>query len=199
VESIVNQAYLKYKLVCCFNDLSIGNIVDLKQTPNHMSAKNMHAEYEFKFDTNNNEYNYGNIDANKLHHVKLITHVELFTEVSHDNCLCYIMLGKHIELHQMLEKVYEITSMNSAYICISTFNLVRDHVDSNFYVYVICITCENFVQLKLNNRYVDQSNFHHVLINFSLNGALLETKSYVLDHAQIDSTSWSSRSFSPTL
>jgi hypothetical protein len=57
--------------------------------------------------------------------------------------------------------------------------------------------CENLVELKLKNRYFDQSYFHHVLNNFSLIGALLGTKSCVLDNAQIDSTSWSSRSFSP--
>jgi cyclophilin family peptidyl-prolyl cis-trans isomerase len=77
--------------------------------------------------------------------------------------------------------------------------LVGDHVANNFYVYAICITCENLVQLKLNNRYFDQSYFHHVLNNFSLNGTLFGTKSCVLDNAQIDSTSWSYRSFSQTL
>jgi hypothetical protein len=136
VERIVNQAYLKDKLVSCIDDLTIGYTVDLNQTPNHMCAENMHAEYEFfKFDTHNNEFTYGNIYANKFHNVKLITHAELFNEVSHDKCLCYIMLGKLVELDQMLEKVYDITSvkcLSSAHSCKSTFNLVGDHVANNF-------------------------------------------------------------------
>jgi hypothetical protein len=127
VESIVNQAYLKDKLVSCFDDLTIGYTINLNQTPNHMSAENMHAEYEFfKFGTHNNEFNYGNIYANKFHHVQQITHTELFNEVSQDKCLSYIMLDKHVELDQMPGKVYEITSvkcLSSAYSCKSTFNL----------------------------------------------------------------------------
>uniref|UniRef100_A0A0E0BTP8 Uncharacterized protein n=1 Tax=Oryza glumipatula TaxID=40148 RepID=A0A0E0BTP8_9ORYZ len=65
--------------------------------------------------------------ANKFDLVELITHDEVFTKILPAEILCYIILDKHVEIHDMLEKVSEIASLkslNSIHVCKYTFNLI---------------------------------------------------------------------------
>ena len=93
------------------------------------------------------------LHANNDDHVKLITHDEFFIRISPVECVCYVMLDEFVEIGKMLECVLHKSSMkslNSAYSCKFTFNIIVHLVENKFYVCAICITCDKLAELKLN-------------------------------------------------
>ena len=92
------------------------------------------------------------LHANKFDHVKLITHAEFFTRTSPTECVCYAMLDEFVEIDKMLESVLDILSMkslNSAYSCKFTFNLIGRHAVNKIYICALCITCDKLTELKM--------------------------------------------------
>ena len=60
---------------------------------------------------------------------------------------------KCVEINNILENVFQISSMKSldiTYSCKFTFNLIGYHAASKFYVCAICITCDKLAGFKLN-------------------------------------------------
>jgi hypothetical protein len=83
---------------------------------------------------------------------KLITHAEFFTRKPLAECVFYVMLDEFVEIDKMLESVLDISSMkslNSAYSCKFTFNLIGHHAINKFYIYALCITCDKLTELKM--------------------------------------------------
>ena len=85
--------------------------------------------------------------------VKLITHAEFFNTISPAECVFYVKLDECVDINKMNESVLNISSMkslNNAHSCKITFNLIVEHVVDKLLVCVMCITCDNLVDFKLN-------------------------------------------------
>jgi len=64
---------------------------------------------------------------NGLNNVQLFTHAEFFGRNYIDESMCYILFDKLVEIDNILENVYEISSLeyfNGAYSCKFTYNLI---------------------------------------------------------------------------
>ena len=77
------------------------------------------------------------LHANKFDNVQMNTHDEFFAKISHPSCVGYVMFDKCVEINNILENVFNISSMkslNTTYSCKFTFNLIGHHAASKFYV-----------------------------------------------------------------
>lgn len=117
--------------------------------------------------------------ANKFDLVELITHDEVFTKILPAEILCYIILDKHVEIHDMLEKVSEIASLkslNSIHVCKYTFNLIGGYAENKFYMCAICITCDKLadLRLKLVNNHAFEPSYAQRKLNKMFGACCLE-------------------------
>jgi hypothetical protein len=65
----------------------------------------------------------------------------------------YVKLDEFVDINKMVESVLDISSMkslNNAYCCKFTFNIIGHYIINKFYVCALCITCHNIAELKLN-------------------------------------------------
>ena len=93
------------------------------------------------------------LHANKLDNVQINTHDDFFAKISHPSCVGYVMFDKCVEINNILENVFRISSMkslNTTYSCKFTFNLIGHHAVNKFYVCAICITCDKLAGLQIN-------------------------------------------------
>jgi hypothetical protein len=84
-------------------------------------------------------------------HVVLITHKEVLARIPYVDIVCSIMLNKPINLSCAMNKISEISYLNSnTHAYCFTFNLIGEYsINSNFLVDHICITCDRIMELKL--------------------------------------------------
>jgi hypothetical protein len=96
---------------------------------------------------------YDTLHAKKIDIVQINTHDDFFAKISHPPCVGYVMFDKCVEINNLLENIFQISSMkslNTTYSCKFIFNLIGHHAASKFYVCAICITCDKLAGLKIN-------------------------------------------------
>ena len=91
------------------------------------------------------------LQLSNFDHVVLITHKEVLARIPPADIVCSIMLNKPLSLSCAMNKISEISYVNSStYGCSFTFNLIGDYsMHENFMVDHICITCARIAELKL--------------------------------------------------
>ena len=95
---------------------------------------------------------YDTLCVNKFDNVQMNTHDEFFAKISHPSCVGYVIFDKCVEINNILENVFQLSSMkylNTTYSCKFTFNLIGHQAASKFYICAICITCHKLADLKL--------------------------------------------------
>jgi hypothetical protein len=88
---------------------------------------------------------------NSIGHVVLMTHKEVLSRIPSVDIVYSIMLNKHISLSCPMNKISEISYLNSStHAYCFTFNLIGKYsMNDTFLVNHICITCDKISELKL--------------------------------------------------
>jgi hypothetical protein len=91
------------------------------------------------------------LQPNKLHTIHLTIGTEFFDKRSPTNYLLYTKFDMPIDVNNMLENIFVLTSstsLNTAHRCKFTFILIGEHVVNTFSVQAICVTNDKLADLK---------------------------------------------------